>query len=66
MMAHDLPPWTVVYQQVQRWMKAGVFVVMTHDLRLIPRLAEQIQAVTEESVEVQIAENLRFVTGWKY
>lgn len=33
-------------------MKAGVFEAMTHDLRLILRLAEQIQAVTEESVEV--------------
>ena len=25
MMPHDLPPWWVVYQQSQRWIKAGVF-----------------------------------------
>ncbi len=25
MMPHDLPPWWVVYQQTQRWLKAGVF-----------------------------------------
>src|SRR5437764_768509 len=25
MMPHDLPPWPAVYQQTQRWLKAGVF-----------------------------------------
>jgi DNA-binding response OmpR family regulator len=25
MIPHDLPPWWVVYQQTQRWIKAGVF-----------------------------------------
>jgi transposase len=25
LMPHDLPPWAAVYQQTQRWMKAGVF-----------------------------------------
>jgi transposase len=25
MMPHDLPPWQVVYQQAQRWIKAGCF-----------------------------------------
>jgi len=25
MMPHDLPPWPVVYQQTQRWLRAGVF-----------------------------------------
>jgi transposase len=25
MMPHDLPPWPTVYQQSQRWLKAGVF-----------------------------------------
>ena len=24
-MPHDLPPWEAVYQQTQRWLKAGVF-----------------------------------------
>jgi transposase len=39
MMPHDLPPWRVVYQQTQRWVKAGCFEAMAHDLRMILRLA---------------------------
>src|ERR1044071_3706587 len=39
MMPHDLPPWEAVYQQTQRWLKAGVFAAMVHDLREILRLA---------------------------
>jgi transposase len=39
MMPHDLPPWPVVYQQTQRWIKAGCFEAMAHDLRCILRLA---------------------------
>jgi transposase len=38
MMPHDLPPWQVVYQQTQRWIKAGCFEAMAHDLRAILRL----------------------------
>lgn len=37
---HDLPPWPVVYQQAQRWIKAGVFEAMVHDLRAVLRLAK--------------------------
>lgn len=37
----NLPPWWVVYQQAQRWIKAGVFASMAHDLRLLLRLAQQ-------------------------
>jgi transposase len=33
MIPNDLPPWAAVYQQVQRWIKAGVFEDMVHDLR---------------------------------
>ena len=40
MMAHDLPPWWVVYQQSQRWIKAGVFEAVVHDLRAVLRLAK--------------------------
>jgi transposase len=40
MMAHDLPPWWVVYQQSQRWIKAGVFEAMVHDLCTVLRLAK--------------------------
>lgn len=40
MMPHDLPPWYTVYQQTRRWLKAGVFEAMVHDLRTFLRLAE--------------------------
>jgi len=36
---NDLPPWAAVYQQVQRWIAAGVFEEMVHDLREILRIA---------------------------
>ena len=39
-MPHDLPPWETVYQQTQRWLKAGVFEEMVHDLRMLLRLSE--------------------------
>ncbi|SRR5712692_1838499 len=39
MLPNDLPPWAVVYQQTQRWLKAGVFAAMVHDLRQLLRLA---------------------------
>jgi transposase len=39
-MPHDLPPWEAVYQQTQRWLKAGVFEAMVHDLRMLLRLSE--------------------------
>ena len=37
---HDLPPWEAVYQQTQRWLRAGVFEEMVHDLRVLLRLSE--------------------------
>ena len=40
LMPHDLPPWHVVYQQSQRWIKAGVFESLVHDLRAVLRIAE--------------------------
>lgn len=40
MMPNDLPPWSVVYQQAQRWIAAGVFEAMTQDLRRILRILE--------------------------
>jgi transposase len=39
-MLHDLPPWHVVYQQSQRWIKAGVFESLVHDLRAVLRIAD--------------------------
>src|SRR5512133_3633738 len=37
MMPKDLPPWHVVYQQTQRWVKAGVFEDLVRDLRMLLR-----------------------------
>lgn len=39
MMPHDLPPWYTVYQQTQRWIKAGVFESIVDDLRALLRVA---------------------------
>ena len=39
MLPHDCPPWEVVYQQTRRWLSAGVFEQMVHDLRELLRLA---------------------------
>lgn len=41
MLPHDFPEWTVVYQQMRRWMSAGVFEQMAHDLRVILRLVQE-------------------------
>jgi transposase len=41
---HDLPPWTAVYQQARRWLQAGVFEQITHDLRMIVRLVAEREA----------------------
>ena len=40
MMPNDLPPWHTVYQQTQRWLKAGVFEDMVRDLRMLLREIE--------------------------
>lgn len=37
MLPNDLPPWEIVYQQTGRWLKAGVFESMVHDLRVLLR-----------------------------
>lgn len=39
MLPTNLPPWELVYQQTQRWIRAGCFESMVHDLREILRLA---------------------------
>jgi transposase len=36
-MPNDLPPWTVVYQQTQRWIRARCFEIMVEDLRMLLR-----------------------------
>jgi len=57
MMPHDLPPWETVYQQTQRWIKAGVFEALVDDLRMMLRLeagrAEDPSAVILDSRTLQ-------------
>jgi transposase len=38
MIPNDLPPWYSVQQQAQRWITAGCFEAMAHDLRKVLRL----------------------------
>ena len=40
LLPNDCPPWAAVYQQVQRWIAAGVFEAMVHDLRALLRMVE--------------------------
>ena len=41
MLPNDLPPWTAVQQQAERWRKAGCFEAMVHDLRELVRLLQE-------------------------
>ena len=36
----DFPPWPAVYQQARRWLAAGCFEAIVHDLRAVLRFAE--------------------------
>ncbi len=40
MLPHDLPPWGAVYRQTRRWLAAGCFDAIVHDLREGLRLAQ--------------------------
>src|SRR5262249_7863735 len=35
LLPNDLPPWAAVYQQTRRWLRAGVFEALAHDLRTL-------------------------------
>ena len=37
---NNFPPWHVVYQQTQRWIRAGVFEAIVNDLRALIRKAQ--------------------------
>jgi transposase len=54
---HDLPPWEAVYQQTQRWFKAGGFEAIVDELRVLLRVAkgrtEQPSAVIIDSRTLQ-------------
>jgi transposase len=53
MIRNDLPPWAAIHQQVQRWIKPGIFDDMVHDLREVLRISvgreEQPTAVVIDS-----------------
>jgi transposase len=36
----DFPPWAAVYQQTRRWLAAGCFEAIVHDLRAVLRFAQ--------------------------
>ena len=36
----DFPPWAAVYQQARRWMAAGCFEALVHDVRLLLRVLQ--------------------------
>lgn len=40
LMPHEFAPWWVVQQQTQRWLRAGSFEAMAHDLRAILRMVQ--------------------------
>ncbi len=40
MLPHEFPPWHTVYDQTQRWLRAGSFEAIVHDLRELLRVAQ--------------------------
>jgi transposase len=44
MLPHDSHEWTVAYQQAPRWVQAGVFEKVSHDLRIVLRLVDDREA----------------------
>jgi transposase len=57
MLPNDLPPWEIVYQQTARWLGAGVFEAMVHDLRAL--LREVVGRKAEPSAVVLDSRTLR-------
>lgn len=57
MLPTNFPPWAAVYQQTRRWLDAGIFEAMAHDLRMLLREAAdrmpQPRAVILDSRTVQ-------------
>jgi len=44
LLPNDFPPWEAVYQQTQRWLVAGCFEALVHDLRAVLRVLADRQA----------------------
>lgn len=47
---NDFPRWDVVYQQTQRWLRAGSFEAMVHDLRLALRVLNERKATPSAAI----------------
>jgi transposase len=64
----NFPPWATVYQQTRRWLAAGVFAAMAHDLRALLREAAermpQPRAVVLDSRTVQSTPESGARAGW--
>ena len=43
---HDLPPWAAVYQQTQRWFKAGVFEAIVDERVSVAALGKRAKLTT--------------------
>ena len=57
---NDFPPWTAVYQQARRWMQAGGFKTLTHDLRIIMRvLADRDESPSAGIIDARTAVDSR-------
>ena len=50
LLPNDLPPWHVVYEQTQRWLRAGVFAAIVADLRALLRLAADRSAAPSAAI----------------
>ncbi len=55
----NFPPWEVVCQQTQRWLRAGCFEAMTDDLRSIIRVAHGRQGQRSDSRWADVAIDVR-------
>ena len=65
---HDLPPWSTVSQQTPRWVAAGVFEALVHDLRrLLREIAERApepRAAIFDARTVQSTPESGAAAGW--
>src|ERR671916_1240718 len=59
MLPHDFPPWEAVYQQTRRWIAAGVFEAMVHDLRVLLRLLASGDRTHDPSAAILDSRTLR-------
>ena len=55
LMPTNMPPWKIVHEQAQRWIRAGVFEAMVHDLRVILRVVmEQRKGKPTAAISIMI------------